>query len=150
MIYWTRRGAGLLHCNGATVKVTSIGAVIVDRLLASPGRAVSCERLVDAVYGSARLPEDPKAVVQVTICKLRQKGVPIRSRGRGSVDGYWFDREDIGFKPGDRYRIDGCPGVFTVKRVIDSPVIVFENRELGLEAMKPADDPILQTLRRFV
>lgn len=150
MIYWMRRGAGLLHCDGVVVKVTTIGAMIIDRLLASPGRAISCERLVDAVYGGARLPEDPKAVVQVTICKLRQKGVPIRSRGRGSVDGYWFDCDDVGFKRGDRYRIDGCPGVFTVKRVIDAPVIVFENADLGMEAMKPADDPVLQTLRRSV
>ena len=148
MIYWTRRAAGELHCNAAVIQVTAIGAAIIDLLLASPGRAVPCERLVNRVYGGARQPEDPKAVIQVTICKLRKKGVPIRSRGKGSIDGYWFATEDIGFKRGDRYTIEGCPGVFWVKRVIDAPVIVFENDALGMEAMKTADDPILQTLKR--
>ena len=150
MIYWRRRGVGELHCQGRDIAITTLSAAVMDKLLSSPGRPVTCDQLIDHVYGIAPQPEDPKGVVQVTICKLRKMGVPIQSRGRGSCDGYWLKREDIGFKRGDRYIIEGCPGIFTVKQVIDTPVIVFENDALGMEAMKHADDPILKTLRPVV
>ena len=148
MIHWKNRGAGLLRCGDKDIKVATIPAAIVDLLLQRPGQAVSTDTLIRHVYGGASEPTDAKGVIQVTISKLRKKGVPIRSNGRGSTDGYWFETDSISFKRGDRYTIDGCPGLFKVKRVIEAPVIVFENDELGMEAMKSADDPILKTLRR--
>ena len=147
MIHFTDRQAGALRCMGKDLFLGGVAAAIVDRLLNAPGRAVPTESLIQSVYGGSRQPENPENVIKVTICKLRAMGVPIKSRGRGSFDGYWLEANDIGLLPGNRFTLDGCPGEFRVKEIIQSPVVVFHSLALGMEVSKTTSDPVFRTLK---